>query len=304
MRLFDLHCDTLYECYQKGVGLDKNQLHIDLERGGEWDEWRQVFAVWMPDELRGEAAFAQCCAILDFAEEQAARFADRLTICRRTADLAASASGRCAALLAVEGGSALAGRLENVETLWEKGVNIITLTWNGSNELGHGCGSGEQDGLTNFGKDAVREMERLGVLPDVSHLNERGFWDVAEAVEKPFIASHSVSAAVHPHPRNLTDAQFEEICRRGGLVGLNLCGEQLGGQTFEQLERHLYHFWERGGERVLCFGCDMDGTELPPDWNGMAVMEQIYTYLTRKNYDETSLERLFFGNCSNFFSQL
>ncbi len=147
-------------------------------------------------------------------------------------------------------------------------------------------------------------MERQGILPDVSHLNERGFWDVAAVTTRPFIASHSVSAAVHPHPRNLTDAQFEELRRRGGLVGLNLCREQLGGRSFDQLERHLYHFLERGGERILGFGCDLDGTDLPPEWNGIAVMERLYDHLARKNYDETCLERLFFGNCSDFFSQL
>lgn len=305
MRLFDLHCDTLYECWKGDAHLGKNRLHVDLARGRRFDKWGQVFAVWMPDELRGEAAFEQCCAILDFAGDQAAVYADQMVICRKGEELDdAWRDGRCAAVLAVEGGSALAGRLDNVRRFAEMGVKIITLTWNGSNELGHGCGSGCAEGLTPFGRSAVGEMERLGILPDVSHLNERGFWDVAAVTTRPFIASHSVSAAVNPHPRNLTDAQFEELRRRGGLVGLNLCREQLGGRSFDQLERHLYHFLERGGERILAFGCDLDGTDLPPEWNGIAVMERLYDHLARKNYDETCLERLFFGNCSDFFSQL
>lgn len=303
MRLFDMHCDTLYECCQRHLPLTENTLQLDLKRGRRYERWAQVFAVWMPDTLRGEAAYAQCCDMLTFAHEAASRQPQTMRIVRDGADFdEAFADGCCAAVLAVEGGAALAGQLGHIDDLAARGVKIITVTWNGSNELGHGSGSGYDEGLTPFGKAAVRRMEEKGILPDVSHLNERGFWDVVETATGPFIASHSVSAAVHPHARNLTDAQFAAIRDRGGVVGLNLCDAHLGGATFEQLERHLDHYLALGGEGTVGFGCDFDGTDLPTGWGGIEVMERIYAYLLHRNYEEALLTRLFFGNCVDFFT--
>lgn len=299
INLFDLHCDTLYECWKKRDGLLCNSHHVDLERGGRYPQWTQVFAVWLPDSLRGEEARETCFALLDFAHRKAEETPDRIHLVRQGEDLNSTAS--CRAILAVEGGAMLGGRLETIDELAAMDVKIITLTWNNSNELGHGCGSDCHGGLTAFGKAAVDRMEKAGVLPDVSHLNERGFWDVAERAAKPFIASHSVSAAIHKHPRNLTDAQFEALISCGGLVGLNFCEAQLGEQSFACLERHLDHYLSLGGERTVAFGCDFDGTDLPPEWGGIQVMERLYAYFLRRNYPEDCLQRLFFQNARDFF---
>ena len=302
MRLFDLHCDTLTECYDKGENLLENHRHVDLARGGKLEAWAQLFAVWMPDSLRGEAAFDRCCAVLDFAREQAGRYPGRLGIVEDAAGLRDTLdSGRCAGILTVEGASALAGDLRHLEDLAARGVKLITITWNGSNELGHGCLSGCPDGLTPFGKRAVRRMEELSILPDVSHLNEAGFWDVAETAAGPFLASHSVSAALCSSPRNLDDRQFAAIRDRGGLVGINFCAGQLGEQTFEAIERHLDHYLSLEGGLTVAFGADLDGTDLPHGWGGIQVMERLYDYLCRKNYDAVCLDRVFFGNCYDFF---
>lgn len=305
MRLFDLHCDTLYECYHRGQSLCDNSLHVDLRRASVFERYAQVFAVWMPDSLRGEAAVQECGRILDFAVDQLRQNTDRIAIYREGRSLHDIwNSGRAAAILAVEGGSALGGDLWQIEKLAQRDVKILTLTWNGENELGYGAGCDKNLPLKPFGRAAVRELERQGILPDVSHLNERGFWDVCELAEGAVIASHSLSAAVHVHPRNLSDGQFLEICRRGGLCGLNLAGSQLGEQTFACVERHLDHYLSLGGEHAVAFGCDLDGTDLPPEWGGIEVMPRLYDYLCRKNYEEALLCRLFFSNCSDFFSAL
>lgn len=302
MRLFDLHCDTLYECYFTRQSLLSNRLHIDLLRGSRFDSWAQIFAVWMPDDLRGQEALLQCRGILEFAHNQAEANAERLTVVRTAGDLEqAVRNHRCAAILSVEGGSALAGRLETLDELKKSDVKLITLTWNGSNELGHGSLSGCPDGLTDFGKKAVARMEELQILPDVSHLNEKGFWDVVDCAKGAVVASHSLSAEVHAHPRNLTDRQFCAIRDKGGLVGLNLCGHFLGEQTLQCLERHLYHYLSLGGEKAVAFGCDFDGTDLPEAWGGIQIMETIYGFLQSKNYEERLLDGLFFSNCYDFF---
>ena len=102
----------------------------------------------------------------------------------------------------------------------------------------------------------------------------------------------------------MKDDQFALIRDRGGLVGLNLCGSQLGEQSFQQLERHLEHYLSLGGEHTVAFGCDFDGTDLPEEWGGIQVMERLYGYLCRKNYDAACLDRLFFSNCNDFFHRL
>ena len=305
MRLFDLHGDTMYECYTKGWSLVKNPGHWDLRRAGRYESCGQIFAVWIPDRLRGERAWRFCRKVLRFAKIQEQKSGGFLRFFCKGDDLASLFHGSpCVGMLSVEGGAALAGDLRRIARLSDLGVKAITITWNGENELGRGCLASDKQGLTPLGKAAIPLMEAAGILPDVSHLNEAGFWDVAAAAQKPFIATHSNAAAVCSHPRNLTDAQFCEIRRRGGIVGLTLCREFLGEQTFEALERHLYHFLSLGGEQVVCLGGDWDGTPLPPDWRGIAVAERMGEYFSRKNYHTDLLEGLFFSNCYNFFRRL
>lgn len=299
MQLFDLHCDTLYETYTKKYPLSKNDGHIDLLRAVRYEPYVQTFAVWIPENLRGDAAWDFCCRVLSSADDLPIHFCckgENLDDCLRRHTKVG--------LLAVEGGAVLGEDVARIDALAARGVRYLTLTWNGENALGNGCLSPCCDGLTRFGKAVVRRMEKVGVTVDVSHLNEAGFWDVAECSTRPFIASHSNAAAVCPHPRNLTDAQFRRIVECGGLVGLNLYADFLGEATFEAVERHWYHFLELGGENTVAFGADFDGAAMPVTWNGIAVMEQIFEFLYRKNYDSDLLSRLFFSNCYNFFLRL
>ncbi len=297
MELFDLHCDTVYECEAQGVSLKENALHLDMRRGSRYAPWLQVLAVWMPDTLRGEAAFARCMAVIDYAHREAG---EDLYLVQRAADLSRKAA--CLGLLAVEGGSALAGDIRKVAALAARGVRVLTLTWNGSNELGHGSLSGCADGLTPFGKQVVAACEANRITVDVSHLNEAGFWDVAEGATRPYIASHSGLSGVHPHPRNLTDAQLAQLCRCGGLVGINFCKEHLGEQSPDGIYRHLEYGLSRGGEKVLALGGDLDGTALPETFGGVAFYEALADYLAQKGYSQALIRRIFFQNALNFFS--
>lgn len=301
MHLFDLHCDTLTECEKRGFSLSVNPLQLDLTRGRRYTPWSQVFAVWIPDTLRGNAAFKWCEDCLHRIRAQAASHPTQLTIVTDTILWdEAIINHRCAAILAVESGAAIAGDIRKLSALFRLGVRIVTVTWNGENEWGYGCECDAKSGLKPFGKQAVKEAEQLGIVLDVSHLNERGFWDVAQMTQTPFIASHSVSYAVNEHPRNLKDDQFITIVERGGVVGLNFCKSQLGEQTFDVIHRHLDHFLSLGGERTVAFGGDLDGTTLPPEWNGIAVYEDLWGYLSKKGYKDTLLTQIFFENAAKF----
>lgn len=303
MRLFDLHCDTLTVCCRENVSLCLNDKEVDLRRGRRYRPWCQVFAVFIPDALRGTAAFRYAKRVLAYAREQEKRYPQQLTFVTDGEGLKkAAGSERCVGILAIEGAAALNGRTEHIARFAALGVRVMTLTWNGENELGYGCLTTDGKGLTPFGRRAVREMHRRGIVPDVSHLNEAGFWDVATLSDAPFIASHSLSRAVHEHPRNLTDAQFKEIRRRGGLVGLNFDADQLGEPSFEAIYRHTAHYLSLDGERTVALGGDLDGTVLPEEWRGLEMYEPLWEYLAGKGLSESVLERIFFQNSFDFFA--
>ncbi len=302
MRLFDLHCDTIYECYRKGENLISNSCAVDLRRGECYRPWCQVFAVWISDTVRGELAWQQCTEMLAYATKQAS---NKLCFPQTVSQFQAAITADCTiGFLGVEGGAALAGKPDRVAELSNLGVKVITVTWNGSNELGNGCLAKNTGGLTEAGKFAVREMERCGIVPDVSHLNEAGFWDVAAVTKLPFIASHSVSASVTAHPRNLSDKQFCLLRDRGGLAGLTLCADQLGEQSFDCLYRHLDHYLKLGGEESVALGFDLDGTDIPSEWQGIGVYEQFAEYLEKRGVAQMCIDRLFFGNAYRFFMRI
>ena len=302
MSLFDLHCDTLYEAYRNGFSLHVNPLHIDLTRGRRYAPWCQVFAVWVPDSLQGERAFPFCRNVLEFAKAEAAAHKSGITLVSDKDDFENACNGdACVGILAVENGAAIGGKISRIYELAALGVRVMTLTWNGENEWGYGCDCDKSKGLKPFGKEALPALESAGIVVDVSHLNEAGFWDVASLATKPFMAGHSLSAAVHPHRRNLTNRQFQEVMQRGGLVGLCFCKDHLGEPSFERVRRHAEHFLSLGGENTVALGGDLDGTVLPPEWRGMAVYEQLADYLAQKGWSDALIERVFYKNAANFF---
>ena len=154
------------------------------------------------------------------------------------------------ALLTVEEGGTCQGKTAFLRDFYRLGVRMMTLTWNGKNELGSGPAS--EEGLTAFGKEAVRELEEAGIIVDCSHLNDAGFADLLHQAKKPFVASHSNLRSCCDHPRNLREDQFKELVRRGGLCGINLYSRFLsvpdrGGEgERELLFRHIYRMLELG----------------------------------------------------------
>ena len=172
---------------------------------------------------------------------------------------------------------------------------MISLVWNLPNSLAAPCGSDE--GLTEKGRHFFKRAQALGMLVDVSHVSEKGFWDMIGLAEKPVIASHSDSFAVCPHPRNLTDAQFQAICDLGGTAGLNLYGPFLTDGprvTFDDLRRHLDHFLDLGGEGHLALGADLDGCSVLPE--GFAALNDYETlgrYLADAGYPDETIQNLF-----------
>lgn len=310
MSLFDLHCDTLtrnlYPPYEAETEtLDNPDFHLALSKIPAGTKWVQCFAIFVPDEVRGQEAidFFDRCA--DSFRRQTEAHRDRAAACGSAADVAAALdAGKCAAILTVEGGAALAGRLERVEALYRAGVRMMTLTWNGANELasGHDTASG----FTPFGREAVAEMERQGVIADVSHLNDRGFEELLSFARKPFAASHSNARAVCAHRRNLPDEFIREMVRWEGLIGLNYARPFLsedGRGSLDDLYRHVCHFLELGAERCLALGSDYDGTDIHPDLDSVEKSLHICAYLTAHGIPAQTAEDISFGNAWRFFQK-
>lgn len=307
MRYFDLHCDTMTECAVKDIPLQENRLHVDLETVAGWEHYVQCYAVWLPDNLRGESAWERFLQVAGRFSEEVKKNHDSLSQLRDPGDLARlEKEGHHGAILTVESGAALGGKLEHIQDFQRLGVRMCTLTWNGTTELGRGVMAPGTSGLTDFGRQAVKAMEGAGVLVDLSHASPELFWDVADIAEKPLVASHSNAKEICGHPRNLTKEQFQAIQKSGGLVGLNFYKAFLNDQPekacMEDVLRHAEYFLAMGGENVLAMGGDWDGADLPEDMPGLQAIPDLYELFLR-HYPESLAEKIFYGNAVRVFQE-
>lgn len=322
MFLFDLHCDTIGRlhdsiCLKPGESvflsgeerlsetdtLLHNHGHLALDRMSAID-WCQCFAIFMPDQYRGPDALTYFESCYRYFQSQLAQNTSRLAQVRTSGEVrSAFSGGKAAAMLTVEGGSALGGDLARIGRLAECGVRVMTLTWNGENELA--SGSATTHGFSEFGREAVAEMERVGIVADVSHLNDRGFEQLTGFARRPFIATHSNARSVHNHPRNLTDDQFRHIVSIGGIVGLNFCIHFLSDEpdpAFPRLAAHLERFLRLGGEDTVALGSDFDGCDVPSWLDSGEKLQDLYRAVCG-GFGQRIADKLFFTNAADFFAR-
>lgn len=322
---FDAHCDTLYRCLETGeisaleYGADRaeqlryfavcehlrqNGAHLDLTRGKAFGRYAQVFALFHDAaEAPADGLWAQCSRLHDFFLRQMAENSDIIRHCCSGADIdSAIADGKIAALLSIEGADLIDCDAEKIETAARWGVRFLNPVWNRANAL---SGTNLEDntrGLSKQGREFVRELYRHGIYPDVSHISDRGFWDLAELGEGPIIASHSNARTICPHRRNLTDEQFCAIRDSGGVVGINLYVDFVGEPTMDALVAHVEHFLHLNGEKTICLGGDLDGCErLAAGMKGVQDVPKLYTALRDRGYSAELLEDIFWNNLRRMF---
>lgn len=309
MNYFDLHCDTAYEMYQKSKPLDKNTLAVSLDGFDKYERKAQVFAVWSENTKSPGDVYGDFFRILDNLKEQIAANGDRAVFCTDASVLSADDT-RLKIIPAVEGSRLIENDSSRLEILREVGIRILTLAWGGECPV---CGAYDTDmGLTDFGYEVVERCEKLGIILDVSHLSEKGFWDLANVAKKPFIASHSNAKALCTHPRNLSDTQLRTIVSQGGIAGVNLVGKHLS-KTFAEssghdpeavldtVVKHLVHFMEKGCAKNVCLGCDLDGSEALAGLETVADIGKIGVYMKRHGADDLLIDDIFYNNAYGFF---
>lgn len=317
MKMIDMHCDTISELLnykRKGlqVSLRKNELHLDLERMRKSGYLLQNFALFVNME-KCQDPWEEVCALHNMYREQLLENQDLIAPVLTYSDIRKNCErGQMSALLTVEEGGVCKGEVAKLRCLYEMGVRMMTLTWNYPNELGYPHGAAGGNGLTETGREFVAEMERLGMIPDVSHLSDEGFWDVAECTSKPFVASHSNARSICEHGRNLSDDMIRLLADRGGCMGLNFYppflktlpeGEKNPG-AMEGVVRHAIHITNVGGVEVLGLGSDFDGFYINEALPGVQSMGRLWDALHKAGFKETELDKIFYGNVLRVYRQV
>ena len=309
--VFDAHADTVLDLLRGRRFLDRSAAgHIDLPRLREGGVRLQVFALYTEPEYKPERALARVLTLWDALRGALGEAGDDVRLCRTPADLDAVPSGGLGAILSVEGGEAIGTSLPLLRALFALGVRAMGLTWNQRNAIADGAGeSRAQGGLTEFGREVVREMNRLGMVVDVSHLCERSFWDVLETSGQPVIASHSNARALCDHVRNLRDEQIRALARADGVMGMNFFANFLDAEPERADVRrvcdHIDHICGLVGARHVGLGSDFDGiSRAPVGLEDCSRMPAVTEELCRRGYGEADVRAILGGNFLRVFRQV
>jgi membrane dipeptidase len=294
--IVDAHCDTALQALEHGADLYENSLHLDLKRLLATGKRVQFFAAFADPAKYINNALSRVLSIIDTVYEAEEKYKDKIAVCRNASDInLALDKGKIAILLSIEGGECLNGDLAILRQLYRLGVRSMLLAWNHRNLLADGVEEPYGAGLSAFGRKVVAEMERLGMIVDVSHLCEASFNDVLEISKKPVIASHTNSKAVCDNKRNLSDRQLAGIKANGGVVGINFCPYFLnntGNASIDDIIKHIEHICSVIGEDHIGIGSDFDGIDQTPfSMEGTQCIPVIFDRLAQLNYSDNFIEK-------------
>ena len=320
MQLIDRHCDTIYELKRRddGSSLAKNSLSIDLDGMRRAGTILQIFAcfIYRKEWKTWEDGYAEVFRLLDRMEQEVEENKDEIRIVHNGSEIEKNRKcGKISAMASLEEGGVLDGKPERLKVLKQRGIRLITLTWNYENCIGYPNSrerTAMEMGLKPFGKMIVKEMNRQGILIDVSHLSDGGFWDCIRLSEKPVIASHSNCRALCGHPRNLSDEMLRALGETGGVAGLNFyphfVRENGKRVTRRTLCEHTLHMIRKGGEDLPAIGSDFDGYEIEEPKNEAYIshvgeMELLWECMKQCGITERQLDKIWHGNAMRVLSE-
>jgi len=295
LRFADLHCDTPYELYKKKAHINTNNLHISIDKCECFQQYLQVAAIWSDCKFTDEKCYSDFFNILDYFTNEAAE-----CICFNKKDLLRNS--KVSFVLAVEDARLLNYNAERITQLYKYGIRFMTLTWKDKSCIGGAWNT--EYGLSEFGKEAVNEMLKTGIIPDVSHGSRqliRDVYSIAKTAHKPFVATHSNSFSTYAHKRNLDDEDARMIANSGGIIGISLCPSHISkNASMEDILEHIKRYIYLVGEDSISFGCDLDGiSSLPDDVIDITSIKRIFSKTCQK-FGENIAEKIFFNNTYNF----
>ncbi len=302
--------------------LAEEPLHIDLASAASSGFAGGFFALYVPsvgvDLPDGVPYAVPLPEPLPF--EQARRVAEELasvltslgvTVARQVEDFR---PGRVTAIMHLEGADPLAPDLSDLGSWYDRGLRSVGLTWSRANAFAEGVpfrfpsGPDTGPGLTDAGRRLVKACNERGILVDLSHLNEAGFWDVAETSSAPLVATHSNAHALCPSSRNLTDAQLDAIAASGGIVGVNFAVRFLRADGLDdpatplaEIVRHVDYLVARMGIDHVAFGSDFEGAQVPAELGGVQGLPALLAALRTRGYDEDAVDKISSGNWLRVF---
>ena len=322
MRLIDMHCDTLW-AMSKDISrsvnhsvnqsvdqsLRRNSFCVDIEKLKRAGSMAQFFACFIyMDEISGEdrwmKGYQQALDMIALGKKKIAADSNDISLALQFHELMAHcAEGKISAFLTIEEGGILDNQMERLEQLYEEGVRLMTLTWNHENCIGY---PNSRDphlmglGLKAFGIEAVKRMNELGMLIDLSHMSDGGFWDVLKYSEKPVVASHSNARSLCNHPRNLSDEMIKALAEKGGVAGVNFYPyfvRENGKISAEDIADHIVHMYQVGGEDFVAIGTDFDGfDEGESDIKDIGQMNYVYDIVKKRGFTESQMEKIWCRN--------
>ncbi len=320
----DTHCDTL-KCLtpdftrikgsmwedRSGVGLGtKSELgHVDIPRLREGGVDCQVFAVSSERDRAPPYALRTALDMIGTFYSECERNRDAIQpVTSYDEIMEAVRNGKVAAMLSIEGADVIEGRLSVLRTFYRLGVRMVGLVHSLRNPLADGVADARtRGGLSELGVQVVEELDRLGVVIDVSHISDPGFWDVMDIAKRPVVASHSNSRSVCPHPRNMTDEMIQALAERGGVMGMNFAPSFVHSKepSVETLVDHIDHIVGLVGPDHVGLGSDFDGIpSTPRGLEDAARMPNITAELVRRGYSEEDVRKILGGNHLKLFRKV
>ena len=317
--IIDLHCDTIMALYQnKDKCLSSNDLQIDINKLKKGNYLAQVFAmfVYLKDNYY---PFKTCCEMIEVFYSELEKNKEDINIALNYNDIIKNKEkGLLSAILSIEEGGVIDGILSNVDYFYSLGVRMICLNCNFYNGIGYpNFNLNEKpdfktpnttDGLTPLGIDVVKRMEKLGMIIDVSHLSDKGFWDVYNNTTKPFIASHSNARSVCNHVRNLTDEMIKALASRGGVVGLNFCTNFINEEAeityVKDIVKHALHIISVGGIDCLALGTDFDGIGRTTEVDNASEMDKLITEFKNAGLTDDDINKITHLNFLRVFKEV
>lgn len=317
MRVVDMHCDTIHKMYYerregKTVTLEKNDLHIDILKMQKSGYMLQNFAMFV-NCGDTNTPYEECKELVSILYDEIEKNKENIGLIKKYSDIKKNIdNNRISAMLTLEDGGVCEGDINKLREFYDLGARMMTLTWNYENELAYPnrvisketnetiCESEDEFGVKDKGIEFLDEMEKLGVIVDVSHLADKGFYDVYKNTTKPFVASHSNARALSPHVRNLTDDMIRKIANRGGVIGMNYYSLFLEGENSKninftitsQIVKHMQYIYNLGGIECVGLGSDFDGITCDLEMKNCSYINILIEEMQKGGFKENQIDKI------------